>query len=374
MIETITKRRKLSPRKTPYWQKVAASKYIGFYKTDEGGVWHARILINKKRYFQPIGGDVNSDFEDMLKNAQSWFEQAIKLNSPENAKQTIQNVVDDYIRYLEIEKSNDAAYRTEKQFEKHLLPTLAKMELKKLTTTQLKSWRDSLVKTDDDPETARKSKDSANRVLSMVKAAFNMAFRDGAVESDVAWKRVPPFKKVGASRDLFLTDNQVKILIDQATGGLRQLIQAGIYTGARAGELTTALTRDFDIKNGSLDVDGKTGKRTIYLSDAGIAFFKKITADKLPKALIFTHDDGVQWISNNYNRIFRKAVQEAKLPAETVFYSLRHYHISKALVAHIPAQIVSENCGTSIRMLETHYAKFMKKDRQSMMNKVELAI
>lgn len=374
MIETITKRKKLKPRKTPYWQKIAVGKFIGFYKSTDASAWHARILINGKRYFHPIGGDIDSDYEDMLKLANNWFEQAIKLNNPDEAKQTIKSVIDDYIKWLKIEKSNDAAYRTQKQLEKHLLPALGKIEIRKLTTNQLKNWRDSLVKIEEDAETIRKSKDSANRVLSMVKAAFNMAFRNGVVSSDVEWKRVTPFKNVGESRKLFLTDTQVKKLIKQNTGGLKQLIEAGTYTGARAGELTNAITRDFDAKNGTLQVDGKTGIRTIYLSNDGITFFKKITSNKLPNALIFTQDDGKQWIGNNYNREFRKAVQESKLPSETVFYSLRHYYISKALLANIPAQVVAENCGTSIRMLEKHYGKFMKKDLHAMMNKVELGI
>lgn len=374
MIETITKRKKLTPRKTPYWQRIAVGKFIGFYRSADGGAWHARMLINEKRYFQPIGGAIDSDYEDMLKLANDWFEQAIKLNNPKKAKQTVKSIIDDYIRYLEIEKSNDAAYRTQKQLEKHLLPTLGKTELKKLTTNQLKAWRDSLVKVDDDPEITRKSKDSANRVLSMTKAAFNMAFRDGAIASDVEWKRVAPFKNVGASRKLFLTDIQVTTLIKHTTGGLQKLIQSGIYTGARAGELTAALVRDYDYKSGTLDVDGKTGKRTIYLSTDGNKYFKETTKSKLPNALIHTQDDGKAWVSNNYNREFRRAIKAGKLPSETVFYSLRHFHISKALVVGIPAQIVAENCGTSLRMLEKHYAKFMKEDRRAMMNKVELGI
>ena len=60
------------------------------------------------------------------------------------------------------------------------------------------------------------------------------------------------------------------------------------------------------------------------------------------------------------------------LPSETVFYSLRHYFISKALKSGMPVQVVAENCGTSIRMIEAHYGKFMKSDRRAMLNEVEL--
>ena len=374
MIETITKRRKLKPRKTPYWHKISVGKYIGFYRTGDGGSWHARMLVNGQRYFHPIDGDINSDYEEMLQLAYTWFEQAIKLANPEKAKHTVKSVIEDYISYLRIEKSNDAAYRTDKQMEKHLLPVLGKTELKKLTTNQLKNWRDSLVKVDEDPEIIRKSKDSANRTLTMAKAAFNMAFNDGIVPSDVEWRRVKPFKMAGANRKLFLTAKQVTTLIKHADGGLKKLIQAGAYIGARPGELTAALTRDFDPGQRTLQVSGKTGDRIIYLSIEANKFFKSITKNSMPNALIFTQDDGSPWISNNYNRSFRKAVQASKLPSETVFYSLRHYHISIALKTGIQAQFLAENTGTSIRMLEKHYGKFMKQDRREMIDRVELGI
>ena len=46
------------------------------------------------------------------------------------------------------------------------------------------------------------------------------------------------------------------------------------------------------------------------------------------------------------------------------------YH--KALLAGVRAQTIAENCGTSIRMIDKHYGKFMATDRREMLNKVEL--
>jgi hypothetical protein len=44
-----------------------------------------------------------------------------------------------------------------------------------------------------------------------------------------------------------------------------------------------------------------------------------------------------------------------------------------ALLAGVPIQVVAENCGTSVRMLEKHYGKFLSTDRREMFNKVGLA-
>ena len=92
----------------------------------------------------------------------------------------------------------------------------------------------------------------------------------------------------------------------------------------------------------------------------------------MPTAWLFAKDDGEPWGKNHHTRMMQDVVKAAKLPRDTVFYSLRHYHISKALLAGIPPQVVAENCGTSIRMIEKHYGKFLPKDRRDCFNQVKL--
>ena len=44
----------------------------------------------------------------------------------------------------------------------------------------------------------RRRRASANRVLTYLKAALNLAWRNGLVPSDDAWRRVKPFRSVEA--------------------------------------------------------------------------------------------------------------------------------------------------------------------------------
>jgi len=48
----------------------------------------------------------------------------------------------------------------------------------------------------DNDEARRKRKATANRSLTMLKAALNRAFRGGRVASDTAWRKVKPFAQV----------------------------------------------------------------------------------------------------------------------------------------------------------------------------------
>jgi len=218
----------------------------------------------------------------------------------------------------------------------------------------------------------RKSKDGANKLLGALRAALNLAFRSGLVATDMEWRRVQPFKGVSASRKLFLTDKQIKRLLDNTNGGLHNLIHAAVLTGARYGELAAATVADLDPARGTLYLSGKTGERYCFLSDTAIRFFESLARDRLPAAWLLVKDTGSPWGKWHQNRPVKEAVQNAKLPRDTVFYSLRHYHISKALIAGVPAQVIAENCGTSIKMIEQHYGKFLEVDRRGLLNRVEL--
>ncbi|NOY15597.1 MAG: tyrosine-type recombinase/integrase [Gammaproteobacteria bacterium] len=370
-INTVNRRKQLKARKTPYFHPIGKGKAIGFYRTPEGGTWHARQRApDGKQVFKPLGGDLDSDYGDMLKTAQVWFEQVPVADGARN--QTLQNCIDDYVEHLKVEKNPKTATDTCQRLEKHLTDRLLKTDVSALTTQQIKRFRDSMVSKGDNPEVARRSKDSANRVMNMLKAALNLAFRSGVVHDDTAWRRVESFKGVGNARVLFLSDKQVKTLLETTKGGIHKLIKAGALNGARYGELSRLRVEDFSPSEATLLLTGKTGTHTAYLSRASVSFFKELAKDKTPKAFLLTKDDGTQWKTSHQQRPFREAVEKAKLPSETVFYSLRHYHISKALLAGIPIQVVAENCGTSIKMIEKHYGKFLATDRRKLLDKVAL--
>lgn len=376
-IDTKTARQALPARREPYWHKLADRQHIGYRKrADGGGNWVARLTLPRtgKRVYQAIGDDIAVDFNAAVKTAQAYFDDATtKTDQGAQLRYTVQQAIDDYVAHLRIHNSEATANQTEGRLTRHTPQKLRDTQVADLTTATLKKWRDGRVKVSEDAEAIRKSKDTANRILSMLKAALNLAFKSGIVASDTSWRRLESFKGVGASRTLFLTEAQVRRLESNATGGLRDLIKAGVLTGARRGELFPLRVRDFDAADGTLLIhSGKTGARTVYLSDTAVNFFKGLAKSKLPEAYLFTKDDGKPWPEDDLQRPFKATARAAKLPKETTFYSLRHYHISRALLAGVQAQVVAENCGTSLRMLEKHYAKFMKSDRRAMFNKVAL--
>ena len=84
-----------------------------------------------------------------------------------------------YLKWLTAKNPRTAA-DTRGRLEKHFLPRFGGKLVSSLTKTLLDGWLASLVAASDEQEKVRRSKDSANRVLSMVKALLNHAVRDPA--------------------------------------------------------------------------------------------------------------------------------------------------------------------------------------------------
>ena len=62
----------------------------------------------------------------------------------------------------------------------------------------------------------------------MLKAALSLAYRDGRVPSDDAWRRAKPFANVDAPRIRYLTDNEAVRLLNTCGPDLRALVTAAL--------------------------------------------------------------------------------------------------------------------------------------------------
>jgi integrase len=369
VFDTLAKRKKLKSRKPPYWERIRIGQFLGYRRNQkfEGSTWLVRI----GKQWTTLGHEADMGYETALDKALEWLQLRGEIEV-EDINFTLEMAIDDYQRELAVDKGEEKALVSTRRLKNKLSDKLLALPVRDLKKAQIVRWRDRLVNTED-PNKTRASKDTANRILTILKAALNKAYENQRVPSDRAWKTVKPFEKVGKARTLFLTEKQVSQLLDKAEGALYKLCRAGVLTGARYGELAQLRVSDFDQKQGTLHItEGKTGERTCFLSDVAVRFFKAQTKSKTPNALLLPMDNSEPWGRDSQTRPIKALVQAAKLPRETVFYSLRPYHISKALLAGVQIQVVAENCGTSVRMIEKNYGKFMKEDRRRMFNQVEL--
>lgn len=378
-LETRTARARLKVSGKPYYRAIDPGLHLGYRKGKTGGRWVARWYVGDQQYKVATFDGIADDHQDpdgvavlsypqAMERARQLYVTAKRGTAGAGGPLTVRRVCDDYIEFLRAERktADDAAGR----LAKHVYPKLGDRALVDLTKDEIEQCKRAMVKRDPkDPDAERRSKDSANRVLSSLKAALNRAFEDDGnkLPSDAAWRKVKPFEDVGRARQVHLDVAQSNRLINHCRGAFRRLVTTALLTGARApGELSGLRVRDFRADLGTLSVDGKTGERDIVLSKETIRYLQEITAGRGPDELLLPRDDGTSWGKSSHTRPMTDAVSKAKLPEDCTLYSLRHTYASQSILKNMNLKMLAENMGTSIRMLELHYGKFIAGSRRKL--------
>jgi len=342
--------------------------------------------------FQDADGKTILTYAQAQTSAIKWFERKTKrilnvedFESTNNDSYTVADAMQAYFKDGE-RRAMKGASRAKMSANAWIIPALGELEVSRLTRELLESWLDRIaaaprrIRTKagqapafaPPPGTAdeiRARKDSANRVLSILKAALNFAIDRRLVNlSEPSWRKVKPFKGTTSSRIRFLNpDEQVK-LINVCSPDFKDLVKGALLSGCRYGELARLRCKDY---NPGTDIptifvaESKNGKpRHIVLTNEGVALFDALTAKKQsPDDLIFTNgakrtrrtSTGGGWLESDQKRHMKKACETAGLEPIS-FHELRHTYASMLVNNKCPLPVVAQQLGHSdTRMVEKHY-------------------
>jgi integrase len=171
---------------------------------------------------------------------------------------------------------------------------------------------------------------------------------------------------VSKPRGIRYTDEEVRRLVGAASDrAVAQLIAGAFLTGARYGELAAARIDQFDRQAKTLRINvGKTGARTIILQSSAANFLSKIAEARHSQDFLFLRSNGSRWKKSDQTRPIKDALKSAGLSTEGSIYALRHTYISRAIEGAVPLNVIADNCGTSVRMIEKTYAKILAQKRR----------
>lgn len=380
-LETRTNRLKLPVAKKPLFVRVSPGVSLGYRRNGTAGSWVVRVANGKGGAWTKrisLADDLDdSDGETVLTfwEAQSRAKElAAGSNSdrPRHRPLTVEAAAHTYLTSLEA-RNRRTAYDARRRLERLFLPKFGSNRIEDLTRGQLEAWRDSLVLRTNDPEQHRRSQDTANRVLTIVKAMLNHAVSDASnnLRDDSAWRLVRPFQRVARARETHFTGEEVGRLLKTIDDpGFRNLVTAGFLTGARYGELAVCEVRHFDEEAGTLHIPyGKTGGRTVILQPDAVSFLARVVRHRGKSQPLLPRLDGGIWQASHQVRPMKRALARAGLDGTATFYALRHSYISRAIEGGVPLNVVAENCGTSVRMIETTYAKVLAAKRRDFINR-----
>ena len=262
-LETRTARLKLHIAKKPIFERVGPGLSLGYRRNQTAGTWVLK-LADGKGGARTLAVGKADDFDDAdgvdyltFWQAQEKAKIVVRKGRDLAHPLTVREAADTYLAWLAAKNPRTAA-DTRGRLEKHFLPKFGARLVSSLTKTMLDGWLAGLVARSSDPEKLRRSKDTANRVLTMVKALLNHAVRDAAngIGDDSAWRHVRPFQGVSKPREVRFTDDEVRRLVDCAPDkAAGDLLSGAFLTGARYGELTEARVSHFDDRSQTLRVN-----------------------------------------------------------------------------------------------------------------------
>lgn len=367
-------RGQLKPRREPYWgAPVERGLYVGFRRLEHGGNWIARYHTDDKAHLYQSLGPVSpdNDYDHAKREARRW-RKSIDAGVDTGEVETVAAACAEYVGSLRKEKRETAARDAERRFARTVDPDpLGKVKLTQLRERHLEQWRDRLesgqlaplpTKRGRSPVVKPMTASAFKRTLATLKAALNHAVRKRYVAAEKAreWQAIQPAKDADGRRELYLDRAQRRALLAAAEGSLRDLIECVALTGCRPGDPAAMLRKDYDPRTGSATFKTKDHARTVPLSPAARAMFDRLAKSKLPAAHLFTRDDGFPWQPHDWREGVKAAAARAKLPPETVLYTVRHSWITDAILGGMDIITVSRLVGTSMLMIDKHYGHLVQ--------------
>lgn len=388
-LESKAARTRLPARRKPYYRLIDPGCHLGYYKGARGGTWNARYFIGAGKYaektlgladdIQDADGSSVLTFAQAQSQARAWFAVQARIQTGEGhiGPYRVEDAWKDYLAWFGAHRKSSKAMRA--SVEAHILPALGKIEMTELTTAKLRAWHEKLAATPPrkrskkgqgvayrdiqktDFDAMRRRKASANRVLTILKAALNHAWREGKAATDEPWRRVKPFHNVEAPRIRYITREECQRLVNACAPDFRRLVQAALYTGCRYGELVALQLSDFDSDSATLRIRvSKSGRpRHVYVNEEATKFFRQISVygKKRGDVLLLPRENGEPWGKSDQVRPLLRACARAGIDPAISFHILRHTYASLMVMAGAPLQVVAHNLGhADTRMTERHYA------------------
>lgn len=388
MLASRVERMELRPTKHYYQVKFIGGAALAYRPRLRGGVWFIRSRINAHAVSRAIGraDDIEpADGKTVLTYEQALAEVrrimagdptlffAIRPTEllphtlrvcPIGKEYTVGHALADYLEEKRVNGSPGAYRSAAADANAYIVGDLSSFACADLDIKRLRDWFRSLATrpleasnfvrrahnqpiTFNDGDADRKAKVRANSVLITLKAALNLAWRDGRIESDAQWRRLQPYRGVRKARSRIVSPGEVEALLAAARPDLRKLILGALYTGCRSGELRALRPSNFNYEAGTLFVHAtKTSRsRNIVLSYEAIPFFERLVFGLAEKDPIFRMESGRPWSARGYCHLMREASSDANIDPPVIFHELRHTYASRLIMSGVSPFVVADQLG-----------------------------
>lgn len=386
-IDSRSARSQLATRREPYWTVISAGCALGYRRAAAGGSWIAKFRDDAGyRSYEALGaaddardadGVTVFSFAQAQNRARAYFDRRVREIAGDvvhsSVPFTVSSAVESYIAAYERRggKSLDLMVGKAKNY---IYPELGPLPVSKLTKGRIERWLYGIAESPARVRTRpgapqryrgpiagsdgrRRRKATANRVFALLRAALNLAYQDGLVAHDDAWRRVRAFRDAESVRICYVSDDEARRLVSACEPDFRQLVIAALLTGCRYSEITSLVSEDFNPDSGTIQIrTSKSGRpRHVVLSDEGRSFFERQVLGKRRDSLLFVRAKGQRWKRADQRRPLAAACASVGLE-DVTFHGFRHTYASRLAMKGVPFAVIAAQLGhADTRMVEKHY-------------------
>jgi len=368
-----------------YWRAINEGCHLGYYRGSRGGKWvvryrkpgsgkgYIKVRLGEADDVRDADGETILDWRQAQDKAHGWFDEQAR-GGRKSGPYTVSDALDDYMDGFR-GKTGSVPVDLKSRIESIIRPALGHYEVSALTTEIIRKWHEARAKSPaklrtgkraktqnerpvETPEAVRRRRSTANRDLTVLKAALNRAADDRDWLSVDPWVKVKPFGKVELAKRRYLSDDEARRLVNAADEEFRPLVKATLLTGGRYGELRHVKAKDYDRQSQTLWLSETKGiePRPVYLDAEGVTILDELTAGLSPENYIFTRADGGMWGKAHQTRPMDEAVARAKI-AKTSFHDLRRTYGARLALRGVPMAVIAEAMGhKDERITRRHYA------------------
>jgi integrase len=205
---------------------------------------------------------------------------------------------------------------------------------------------------------------SRDQFITSINAAFNWAVKRKLVKANpFKGMEKPVIRSRARTKEDYITDDVLKLFLDQAGPAHRDIIMALDATGARPEELAVLTAADYHpalgiltpkvSKNERHEAKGRP-PRTIYVQECLRPTIERLCREH-PTGPLFRNTCGRAWSVHNLDRWFREVRERLGLTGQYTPYGLRHRFATRWLLNGGSVSKLATLLDTSVRVIEYHY-------------------
>lgn len=235
-------RLKLAVQKEPYWRLVSEGAHLGYYRGSRVGKWVARYkapgtsggyakrTLGEADDIRDADGETILTFRQADDAARRWFAEKERGDVVPVGPFTVAEALDDYEKAFKARKG-DVPVDLRSRISEIIKPALGHYEVAKLTKDIVGDWHNARATSPaklrtrkgsekqnerpaDDKEALRKRRATANRDLTVLKAALNLAAETRNWLPVAAWSKVKAFQGVDVPKRRYLNDDEARRLVN----------------------------------------------------------------------------------------------------------------------------------------------------------------